>query len=192
MSTLRFPAPAPRARRRRSAGEIAALLTRMAGALVLAAVGVVTLWQQALIRDDEASLAGRWFGAVLGGPVAASHDVVYFSWARGSAIGMRITGECTVALLTGPLCLLGAALLAFARPRWHRVLVGLAVGLVTVIVVNQLRLALIAVSMQHWGMTGYHVSHKFVGTVVALAGFVAAALAMLRIATVRGGVNGRH
>jgi exosortase/archaeosortase family protein len=96
---------------------------------------------------------------------------------------MRITSECTVALLLAPLCLLAAALIAFARTRWYRVLLGLSVGLVTAVVVNQLRLGLIAVSMQRWGLNGYHVSHKFVGTVIALAGFVAAALAMLRIAT---------
>jgi hypothetical protein len=41
--------------------------------------------------------------------------------------------------------------------------------------------------MQHWGMAGYHVTHTFVGTIVALAGFVLAALAMLKIALVRGG-----
>jgi exosortase/archaeosortase family protein len=140
-------------------------------------------WQQGRIRADEASLAGEWFGAVLGGSVNTSKDVVYFSWVDGPAVGMRITAECTVALLTGPLCLLGGALLGFTRARWQRLLVGLAAGLVAVVVVNQVRLVLIAISIQHWGMPGYDVSHKFVGTVVALAGFVAASLLMLRIAT---------
>lgn len=156
---------------------------RVTGALCLAALGALMFWQQGVIRDGEATLAGDWFGTVLGGSVHTSEDVVYFSWVDGRAVGMRITAECTVALLTGPLCLLGGTLLAFTRARWQRLLVGVAAGLVAVVVVNQLRLVLIAVSMQHWGLPGYHVSHKFVGTVVALAGFVAGTLLMLRIAT---------
>jgi exosortase/archaeosortase family protein len=186
----RFPKPEPSARRVRreqraplTRVERVQLLTRIVGTGLLVALGVAIFWKQAAIRDDEASLAGRWFGALLSGSVGTSRDVVYFSWLHGSAVGMRITSECTVALLLGPLCLLAAALLAFARTRWYRVLLGLSVGLATAVVVNQLRLVLIAVAMQRWGLSGYHVSHKFVGTVIALAGFVAAALLMLRIAT---------
>lgn len=156
---------------------------RVAGALCLVALGVLMFWQQGWIRTEEATIASGWFGAVLGGSVNASEDVVYFSWLNGAAVGMRITAECTVALLTGPLCLFGGAMLAFTRARWRRLLVGLAAGLVAVVVVNQIRMALIAISLQQWGMPGYHVSHKFVGTVVALIGFVAGTLLMMRIAT---------
>lgn len=156
---------------------------RVAGALCLVGLGLLMFWQQGWIRNEEATLAGDWFGVVLGGSVNTSKDIVYFSWLDGPAVGMRITAECTVALLTGPLCLFGAAMLAFTRARWHRLLVGLAAGLVALVVVNQVRLMLIAISLQQWGMPGYDVSHKFVGTVVALVGFVAGTLLMLRIAT---------
>lgn len=156
---------------------------RVVGAMCLVALGVLMFWQQGRIRADEASLAGGWFGAVLGGSVDTSKDVVYFSWLNGPAVGMRITAECTVALLTAPLCILAGAILGFTRARWSRLLAGLAAGLIAVVAVNQIRLALIAVSMQHWGMPGYDVSHKFIGTVVALVGFVAGTLMMLRIAT---------
>ena len=156
---------------------------RVAGAVCLFALGASMFWQQGRIRAEEATLAGEWFGVLLGGSVNTSKDVVYFSWLNGSAVGMRITAECTVALLTGPLCLFGGVVLAFTRARWQRLLVGLTAGLVAVVLVNQVRLMLIAISMQHWGMPGYDVSHKFVGTVVALVGFVAGTLLMLRIAT---------
>jgi exosortase/archaeosortase family protein len=156
---------------------------RLAGAASLAVIGVVMLWLQASIRVAEASLAGHWFPAVLTGWVGTSHDVVFFSRLHGSMIGIRITSECTVALLTGPLCLLAAALIAFAHTQWRRSLTGLLAGLLIVIAVNQIRLAIIAIAMQHWGMSGYEVSHKFVGTLIALAGFAVAALAMLKIAT---------
>lgn len=187
MTTPRFPVPQSRPRSRRwSARDVTVLAARLVGALGLAAAGVLVFLQQTVMRKDEAFLAGHWFETFLTGPVYRSRDAVYISWQHGSEIGMRITSECTVALLIGPLFLLGAALLAFARPSFARLLVGLAIGLVTVVVVNQLRLGIIAIAMQRWGTTGYHVSHTFLGTVVALAGFVVAALAMLKIALVRG------
>lgn len=156
---------------------------RIAGAFALASLGVLMIVNQSWIRDDEARIAAAWFGVLLQGSATSSHDIVFFGWLRGSQVGMRISAECTVAMLTAPLCLVAAALLGFARAQWKRLLTGLAVGLVILVGVNQLRLALIAICMQHWGMSGYDVSHKFLGTVFALAGFVVGVLAMLRIAT---------
>jgi exosortase/archaeosortase family protein len=180
MTTPHLPWPG---RRRGSNGAPEIRWARAIGAVVLAAFGVLMFVKQSWIRDDEAHLAGNWFGAVLDGSAKTSHNVVYFSWLGRSEVGMRISTECTVAMLTAPLCIVAAALLMFARARWSRLVVGLAVGLTILVGINQLRLALIAVSMQHWGMTGYDVSHKFLGTVVALAGFVVGVLTMLRIAT---------
>jgi hypothetical protein len=48
--------------------------------------------------------------------------------------------------------------------------------------VNQPGVARVAISMQHWRMTGYVASDRFLGTVLALAGLVVGVLAMLRIA----------
>ena len=156
---------------------------RVAGAAALVALGIVMFVNQSWIREGEARLAGDWFGVILHGSATSSHNVVFFPWLRRSEVGMRITAECTVAILTAPLCIVAAALLLFARARWTRLVGGLAVGLLILVGVNQLRLALIAISMQHWGMSGYDVSHKFLGTVLALAGFVFGVLSMLRIAT---------
>jgi exosortase/archaeosortase family protein len=119
---------------------------------------------------------------VLHGRVNSAHDVVYFPWSKGPLIGFRITQQCTVALLLGPMIILAAVMLAVTTIRVRRLASGLAVGLAIVVVVNQLRLALIAVSTQHWGIPGYDVSHKFVGTLLALAGFVAAVLFMIKVA----------
>lgn len=179
MPAPRFPKPA---------GEPAGPITwpdrvlRMFGGLVLVAVGVSLLLYETVVRADEASLAGHWFGLFLAGPVQTSRDLVFFDWSKGPLVAVQITQECTVALLAGPLLFLGAGLLAFTRAAWHRLLVGLAVGLAVVIAVNQVRLALIAVSTQHWGISGYDVSHKFVGTVLVLAGFTLAVLLTIRIA----------
>jgi exosortase/archaeosortase family protein len=155
---------------------------RIFGALLLAAAGVAVIWLQGTVRDDEASIAGRWFGAVLHGKVSSAHDVVVFPWSKGPLVGLKITSECTVALLLGPLIILAGLMLAVTTIRVQRLLAGLTAGLAVVVLVNQLRLALIAVSTQHWGISGYDVSHKFVGTLIALAGFVTAVLLMIRLA----------
>lgn len=185
MTAPRFPKPEPQVREREPRAGAAHRALRVLGALVLVAAAVVVVWQQAAVRDGEASLAGHWFGTVLSGSVGSSRDVIWFGWVHGPAVGMQITSECTVALLLGPLFLLGAGLLAFTKARWNRLIFGLAAGMTVVVVVNQLRLAMIAVSTQHWGIGGYDVSHKFVGTLFALAGFAAAALLMLKIGTKR-------
>ena len=155
---------------------------RLLGALMLCGIGIGVIWQQGTVRHDEASIAGSWFGTVLHGRVGSTRDIVTFGWSKGPLVGLKITSECTVALLIGPLIILAAIMLAVTKMQIRRLAAGLAVALAIVVVVNQLRLALIAVSTQHWGISGYDVSHKFVGTLVALVGFVAAVLLMIKLA----------
>lgn len=156
-------------------------LSRTAGAAVLVACAVLVVSFQASIRNGEASVAGGWFRAVLAGGARSTRDVVYFSW-PGGAVGMRISLGCTVALLLAPVALIGAGLLVLSRASWLRIAAAITTGVLAVIVVNQLRIGLIAFAMQHWGRTGFDVSHQLVGTVFALVGFAAAVAAMVKIA----------
>lgn len=157
-------------------------LARVVAALLLiGAATAMLVWQQQ-VRYGEITLAGLWFDAVLTGTTHTNRDVIYFSWTESPMIGMRATWECTVALLAGPLCVIGALLLAFTRMPWHRLLLGLGVALALLIAVNQIRLAMIAVSMQGWGLAGYDLSHKTLGSIFAIAGFVVAAGVFLKIA----------
>lgn len=156
---------------------------RIAVALALLAAAIADLLQQATVRQVEARLAASWFGVLLTGPVTSFRDTVVFPWSGGPAIGLKITSECTVALLIGPLFIVAAALLVFARPRPHRLALGVAVSIAIMAAVNQVRLLIIAVAVQRWGLSGYEASHKFVGTLISLAGFVVGALALVRIST---------
>ena len=157
-------------------------LARVAvGLLLLGAGAAMLVWQQQ-VRFGEVTLAGVWFDLVLSGPTYTNRDVIYFGWAESPLIGMRATWECTVALLAGPLCAVAAVVLALTRVPWVRVVAGLGVGLVLLVVVNQIRLAMIAVSIQGWGLAGYDLTHKSIGSIFAIAGFVVAALVFLKIA----------
>lgn len=163
---------------------------RIAVGLVLigTAVGVLA-WQQQ-VRTGEMNLAGAWFHLVLSGTTHTAGDTIYFSWTGGPLIGLQDTWECTVALLAAPLCGIGGALLALTRMPVRRLLTGLVAALVLVIAVNQIRLAMIAISLQRWGLDGYDLSHKVLGSIVAIAGFVIAAMVFLKIAGAS--PKGRH
>ncbi|SED64826.1 exosortase/archaeosortase family protein [Ruania alba] len=165
-------------------------LVRITAALVLLGAAAAMLFWQQQVRYGEMSLAGTWFDLVLAGSTHTNRDAIYFSWTGGELIGLRNTWECTVALLAGPLLGIGAVLLALTRIPWHRLVTGLALALVLIVAVNQLRLAMIAVSLQRWGMDGYALSHTVIGSIFAIAGFVVAAMVFLKIAGAS--PTGRH
>lgn len=158
---------------------------RALAALLLCAAGLAMLVQQGAIRVFEAHLAASWFGVGLAGRVAASHDLVIFAWTGGPGISMQVTAECTAALIAGPLCIVAAAMLALPRTSPRRLAVALLASVVTVCVANQIRLLCIAVAVQRWGLSGYELSHRFIGSLISIAGFVAGALLLVRLAVVR-------
>lgn len=157
---------------------------------LLAAAGAI-FWQQSAIRDAEIDVAGRWFGLVLDGEIYTAGNRVYFQWTDGPLIGLRNTWECTVALLAGPLCAIGGVLLGVTRLPAHRLLIGLTTALIAVAAVNQLRLLMIAFSLQRWGMPGYDISHKVIGSLFALAGFAAGLILLFKIASKQPGAGHR-
>ena len=163
---------------------------RIAVGLVLLATATALLTWQQQVRAGEMGLAGSWFHLVLSGTPHTAGDTIYFSWTGGPLIGLQDTWECTVALLAAPLCAIGGVLLALTRMPVHRLLTGLALALVLVIAVNQVRLAMVAVSLQRWGLDGYDLSHKILGSIVGIAGFVIAAMVFLKIAGAS--PKGRH
>ena len=166
-------------------GHAARQAGRGVAAAVLVAVGIWVFVEQHVIRVFEAHLAATWFGVGLAGQVSASGDNVVFAWTRGPAVVLQITSECTMALLIGPLLLIAAAMLLLPRSRPRRLAVALPVSVVTVCVANQVRLLVIAIAVQHWGLSGYELTHKVIGSFVSIAGFVLGFLLMVRIAVSR-------
>ena len=157
--------------------------SRVALSLPILGAALYVLLYQNSFRDLEALMAQSWLSTLIEGSVGRIGNLIYFSWPDGPAIGLRIGPECTVALLIAPFFVVVATLVSVTRFRVGKTLLGLAIGSAMLLVVNQIRIALIAVSIQQWGMTGYDVSHRFIGTVVGLAGFTAALLVMVKIAS---------
>lgn len=192
MTEQRYPKPDQVPVRRRRSARIAHRLVRLVCALLPLALGGLVLWQQGQVRIGEAALAQSWLGWTMEGPVGHVHDMITFPWISGPIIGMQISQQCTVAYLLGPMCLLAALLTALTRSSLIRLAVGLLVGTGLLVIVNQVRVAIIAMSTQHWGISGYDVTHKLVGTLVALIGFTTAALVMIMVATGRRRTRGQH
>lgn len=157
-------------------------LLRVLLALPLLTGAALIVWQQAFFRIVETTVGQRWLGLVMGGDLRQAKDVLVFPWSVPPFAGLRVGPECTVALLISPLIVVGALLLALSvRFSIARLLTGLLIGSVLLMLINQVRIAVIALSIQHYGTTGYEISHKFVGTLMGLVGFTLALLVMLKV-----------
>ncbi len=157
--------------RPRSTPQLVAGLAMYLGAIWLAFADVP-------FRHFEALLATPVTGLVTGGKGAVtSHDIVFFALGTNRAFGLKITEECTSALLLIPLLVMMGSFTVFSRLPLRRDLVALVVGAGLMMFVNMLRVALIGFSTYHWGMDpGYRYSHVFVGSAFSLIGFVGAML----------------
>lgn len=149
-----------------------------------AAVTMVVMLQQ--VRHLEATLAALWIAPATGHRSMLWADSFLLHLSDTQIIAFRITVECTIVILAAPILALGAVTLAFTRVGIARWASAVALGLVTVIIVNQLRLGLIAAATLTWGLRpGYEISHTFVGSALALIGF-AGAIALMLIVMSRG------
>jgi exosortase/archaeosortase family protein len=170
----------------------AAQTVRLAVSLSLAGTAYVTLRENERIRDFEAWLAGHVITVAAGLPSGNSvgAPVVWFP-TKTREIGLVITPECTVALLMVPF-IAASALLVWQRVPIIRPVVGLAVALVMLILVNQLRLLGIVWFVKGMGFSsGFYWGHTLVGSVVTIVGLAGSLAAFATLAVRRRHANGR-
>jgi len=92
---------------------------------------------------------------------------------EGTRAGFTIASGCSTALLAAPFLVVGALAVATGRIRPRRLLATLAVAVVGVIAVNQLRSSIVGASIHWFGFeTGYGQSHVLIGTLVSTLGLV--------------------
>ncbi|NUU05975.1 hypothetical protein [Leifsonia sp. C5G2] len=153
--------------------------------MLVLAFGALLVWFQQQAREIEVAVVVTLLRPVLGESVSAGADAIVLRLSELHYWCLRITAECTTLVFIVPMLLFAVATLLFTRVPVRRWLAASALGLLLVVVVNLFRLGLIVVSTLSWDRVGYEWSHTVVGTLVALAGVVVAALATLRI------LNGR-
>jgi len=153
-------------------------------ALSAAAVGLVV--GHLAYQTVEVSLAGlllRLFSSS-GVYVAPSEQTVYFGLGTSHPLGLTMTPECTSAFLLVPLLLVGALLIGL-RPRIAgRVMWSLALAAVILVVVNQVRILVMAGLVSWLGTDrGYYWGHTMVGSMVSVFGGAIALVLFVWLAT---------
>jgi exosortase/archaeosortase family protein len=133
-------------------------------------------------RAVEAEVAASLAGPVTSGRSGSVGDVILIGLGTPASMGLQITNECTVMLLIVPMLFLAGLIILFPRFKIRNVLFGLLMGVLVVGLTNQVRIVLIAWATENYGFgLGYELTHKFIGSVLAIAGFAAGLLLMLRL-----------
>lgn len=160
--------------RPRSAAQLIAGLAMYGAAVWL-------VFADATFRHFEAWLSAPVTGFITGRHSAVTvKEIVYFALGTPRAFGLRITDECTSALLLIPLLVMMGSFTIFSRVALRRQLLALLVGASVMLAVNILRVSGIGWATWKFGYSpGYTVSHVFVGSALSLVGFVGAMLLAL-------------
>ena len=163
----------------------AVLVGRSACAVVALLLAGAVVAFNGIYRTAEANAAALVLRPFVGGNATAVRDI-FWVYPQGFSYGFQVSSECTAILLIAPLLLLTAALFVFTRAAVWRVWLGTIAMYAIVTIVNEFRLALIALSGVHWGMkSGYEIAHVFVGSFVGIVGFAAGLTALILISVGR-------
>jgi len=134
---------------------------------------IVGLIQNFDVRSVEAYLVAGLARPFLPGDTHAARDVI---WITGKDIhGLEITTECTALLILVPLTAVALILLAATRLPWWRFIGGLASMIAAVIITNTFRVAVICWASEVWGISGYDLTHLYIGSMIGVIGFAAGA-----------------
>lgn len=155
---------------------------RVVFALALVAGIVWMLVQADVVRAWEAHLAAWWMNPWVDRGATAFEDT-YMLWiSENHLVGFQVTAECTAVILLAPLLAVGAGLMLSTRVSWLRGVIGITASAVVMLLVNQVRLALIGWSTQQGGLeAGYEFGHRFAGSVVGIAGFALGLIVLIAV-----------
>jgi exosortase/archaeosortase family protein len=180
-----LPAPAaalaPAQQDRRARRAVVSAVTgfpRVLAGVALMTAGTATLVLQNRIRVFEADAFASWANraGTSFGPTHPMASIVFIRSGPSSTTGLDITPECTSAFLIVPILILAGAMVLLARRRsTFRIIIAAACATIVLFAANQLRIALIAEFVRHWGMNqGYPIAHQVLGSFLTLAAAVTA------------------
>jgi exosortase/archaeosortase family protein len=157
---------------------------RVAATGMLVGLIVFITTRQVLYRGWEARIAGLIAGPVTGTPTSAVPETATFYLHSGQAdmFGLRITPECSSAIVTSVLVGITALLTATTRLRISRLARAAVAAIVAFWALNLGRMTIIAYSTNEWGRgAGFHWSHVWAGTAVTVVGGCAAFMTYLAV-----------
>lgn len=153
---------------------------RLIAAAMAAIAGLVVVWERTAYRQLEAVVAGRLSqSATASNALINRHTATFFlNVGTPDVFGVLVTPECSSAIVTALVLAVTAVVVATTRFRFTRVLWAATVAAGGFAALNFVRLVLIAMASDRWGMqAGYRWSHAWAGSFITVfGGFAAAAL----------------
>lgn len=141
--------------------------------LALCAVLVGLFVLQSWFRAGEAALSSQVVAALAHTRTSAvpGQAVLYFGFGGDKVLGLKITPECTAAFLIAPLVAVAAVMVRLRPAVTRRVLAALGIGVLLLILTNQLRITVVVWLVQWLGPdTGYYWGHTLMGSAVSVVG----------------------
>ncbi len=156
--------------------------TRCVTAVVLVGLAVSIVAGQATYRGGEAWLAAGFARHLISGPtqVIANTATFFVHAGQTGMFGLRITAECSSWPFAVGFTVISAVLMAGSRLGIGRILLAAFAAIGVFVLVNQLRIQVVALASDHWGLDrGYQWSHVWVGTAITIVGAIVAFAAYL-------------
>ena len=141
--------------------------------LLLCALLIGLFLLQAWFRGGEAILSSQVVAALAHTRTSAvpGQAVLYFGLGTRDALGLKITPECTSAFLIAPLVAVAAVMVRLRPAVTGRVLGALGLGVLLLIMTNQLRITVVVWLVQWLGPdSGYYWGHTLMGSAVSVVG----------------------
>jgi exosortase/archaeosortase family protein len=158
-----------------------------------AALSAIVLKEATAVRYFEAWLCGHVVplltGIDAGGYV--NSPIIWFAIGPRRYMGMLITPDCTIDALIVPFTVVTAWVI-WRQIRFIRPLLGLALAVGLLFVMNQFRLLLIVAITVHFGYkNGFYWGHTLIGSIVTVSGVVLIFVAYALVVVRRKGSRGR-
>lgn len=167
------------------------VLKRSPLALALVAAGAAVLVSADRIRGEEAAVASFFAGAVTEGGSAVDRLQATFFFALDTplAAGLRVTPECSIAYIVGPVLIALGLLMLLTRLHVRAVLGAALFSLGFLAVTNAARMAFVAWAVYRFGRTtGYWWSHLVIGSAFSVVTIAVSLGLAIRISFAGSGV----
>lgn len=159
-------------------------------AVVLATTGLLLVVHTLPMRVFEAWVSARLVGGIRHDTLAVGSTLlvqVGDQW-----VGLHLVTGCSVGPLIGVMTAGVAPFVWFRAVPLLRLFRALGLLVATLFVVNQIRFAVIVISMRVWGPDrGFELSHVFFGSTISTVGFVLSLLVFARLLAAPGRTRNR-
>ena len=160
-----------------------ARVVRWLATTILATAATLLIIHETDYRGGEAWVAGHAIALLTAMPAHVYRTIFFVDVGAPDVFGLRVTGECTSAIIVAGLLALTALLALVTRVPLRRLASAALLSGGVFYLLNLVRLVVIALATKRWGLgSGFYWSHIWAGgfiTIIGVAGILALYLATL-------------